>query len=423
MRIGAWTHTIESSQAALDGVPIPPRIQELGWSGPHLPDQPGQSPEAQPACDAAVERWSLRDRLRTIQPGRQQRACGLAPISHVHIGPGWQHGLATCKSVHACPTCSARLRVSRTADVQQCITWWSEEHHGQIAMLTLTVRHAAMHDLRDLRAGLTEAWSAMWKTRQGRILRKSVAHYVRALDVTWGQAHGWHPHIHALLFSEPGALDDGWLAQVTELWADAVQRHLGPEFRPRTDEVGCHLSLNPARAEYLLKLGLEVGIITSKQAKPGRFSPWQIARAAVDEQAAKSSDRTWRNRWKTWVLGMQGARHLSWSRYLRMMADLDPEEDEQLELDLELVRDDRWILSISPGDWSWTFGGWATRQAWSYVRRPSVLLGRSRKGLPETLAYLAQVGLEPRKTVPLDILGRTYTLVVMRRKTDTILRR
>ena len=27
---------------------------------------------------------------------------------------------------------------------------------------------------------------------------------VRALEVTHGRAHGWHPHLHVLLFFEPG---------------------------------------------------------------------------------------------------------------------------------------------------------------------------------------------------------------------------
>lgn len=423
MRIGAWTRDVESSQALLDGVSIPLRLQDLGCAGPHVPEPVAQSPEARPACDDAIDRWSLRDRLRNLQPCRQQRGCGVQPISHVHIGPGWQQGLASCKSVHACPTCSARLRVARTAEVQRCIAWWSEQCHGHVAMLTLTVRHGPAHDLRKLRSGLTEAWSAMWKSRRGRRLRGAVGHYVRALDVTWGVDNGWHPHIHALLFAAPGELDDEWIADLAELWSEAVAAHLGEEFRPRQDAVGCHLSHNPARAEYVLKLGLEVATITSKAAKPGRHSPWQIAQQAVDEQARQTDDRHWRSLWRAWVLGMQGARHLSWSRWLRTAAELEPEETEQLELDLELVKDDAWIVSISSYDWHSTFGGHATRAAWSYLRRPSVLLGRSRKGLPDTLAYLAQIGLEPRRTNPIEISGRTYTVLWMRRRTDTILRR
>lgn len=423
LRVGAWTRDVESGQALLDAVPIPPRIQVLGTTGPHLPDQEAQSPEPRAACDAAVARWSLRDRLRTIQPCRQQRGCGVVPVSHVHVGPGWQRGLASCKSVHACPTCSARLRVSRTAEVQRCIVWWSEECRGQLAMLTLTVRHGPAHDLKHLRAGLTEAWSALWKTRRGRQLRRSVAHFVRALDVTWGADNGWHPHIHALLFYEPGEIDDEWIAELSELWADSVERHMGSEFRPRTDEVGCHITYNPPRAEYLLKLGLEVSLTTSKEGRPGRYGPWELAHNAVTEQADKSPDRHWRTLWRSWVLAMQGARHLSWSRWLRIGADVEPEDPEQLELDLELVQQDGWVLSISARDWAATFGSFSTHAPWSYLRRPSLLLGRSRKGLPDTLAYLAQVGLEPRRTMPLEISGRTYTLVFMRRKVDLLLRR
>jgi hypothetical protein len=418
VRIGAWTRELEADQRSLDGVSIPALIQDLGWSSnPHWPPVEPQSPEPKAAPDAAVNRWSLRDRLRPLQPCGQQRSCGLVPIGHVHVGPGWQHGLATCKSVHSCPVCSGRLRVARTAEVQRCIASWTESH-GSVAMLTLTVRHAAIHDLRRLRSGLTESWSAMWKTREGRELRHRFAHYVRALDVTWGAVNGWHPHIHVLLFVEPGTeLDEDWLASVQAAWAHSVQQHLGGEFRPREDDVGCKLTLDPPRAEYLLKLGLEVSSITTKSAKPGRHGPWEVARNAVDEQSSQATDRSWRRLWQVWALGMRGARHLSWSRYLRAWAELPEQEAEQLELELELVKDDRWILSLTSRDWAWTFGAYLQRGAWSYIRRPSVLLGRTRKSLPETLSYLQQVGLEPKSTTQIEISGRTYVLVTMRRTT------
>ncbi len=419
MRIGAWTRHIESGQRSLDGVSIPPGLQTLKWSGPHVPDVEPQSPEERPACDAAVERWALRDRLRPMQR-KQPRACGVTPIGHVHIGPGWQHGLATCKNVHACPVCSARLRQMRTEDVQRAIVWWTEEQRDtRLAMLTLTIRHARCDDLRKLRAGLTTAWSELWKTREGRELRSHVAHYVRALDVTWGPENGWHPHVHVLLFLEDGAVDDSWLEQVRNAWARAVAAHVGSEFRPREDSIGCHLTMDPPRAEYVLKLGLEVTSITTKAAAEGHFAPWAIAWRAVDEQSSSSSERTWRTLWQTWSNGMNGARHLSWSRQLRRLAKL-PDEPEQLDLDLELVREQGWIVSITARDWSWTYGATLSRAQWSCIRRPSVLLGRSRKSLPETISYLETVGLYVRATRTIVADGRQYVLVEMGRKTDRL---
>jgi hypothetical protein len=422
VRIGAWTRSVESEhQRSLDAVPIGPGMQTLKWSGPHLPESEPQSPEERTAPDAAVERWALRDRLRPLQR-KQQRACGVTPIGHVHIGPGWQHGLATCKNVHSCPVCSARLRQARTEEVQRCIIWWTEEQEQRdtrLAMLTLTVRHAHCDDLRQLRAGLTTAWSELWKTREGRELRARVAHYVRALDVTWGADNGWHPHIHVLLFVEADALDDAWLDQVRNAWARSVAVHLGPEFRPREDQIGCHLTLDPPRAEYLLKLGLEVTSITGKSAHDGHYGPWALAWEAVEEHTVQPLDRPWRALWKTWSRDMNGARHLSWSRALRRLAKL-PDEPEQLELDLELARDQGWIISITAGDWSWTYGATLSRAPWSCIRRPSVLLGRTRKSLPETLDYLAEVGLTPSSTRPITHDGRPYLLVVMKRKTDRI---
>jgi hypothetical protein len=301
--------------------------------------------------------------------------------------------------------------------------WWADDTDHEIAMLTLTIRHAYVHDLRRLRFGLTTCWSELWRTREGRELRERFGHYVRALDITWGPDHGWHPHLHVLLFANRGDLDDTWLDRVRSAWAHMVELYLGREFRPRTDSVGVHLTHDPPRAEYVLKLGLEVGQITSKQAAPGHLTSWQIGQRAVDEQSARTTDRHWRNLWRSWVTGMLGARHLTWSRDVRRLASLPEDHDpEQLALDFELAEDDGWILSITAPDWRAVFGNHSIRRAWTFIRRPSVLLGRTRGGLDKTLDYLRHVGLDVDHVRKLAIDGRPYRIVVMRRRTSHYLK-
>lgn len=419
MRYDAWSRMQEGDQATLGGFDVGGCAQALCQQGPHVAlAKPQPVPQGAKSAQA-LERWKLRDQLRVLQPGRQQRNCGVAPVQHIHVGPGWQRGLATCKSVPNCPVCSARLRAARTEDVQKAITWWTEQQRCRVSMLTLTIRHARIHDLRKLRRGLTECWRELWTGREGRALRRDMAHYVRALDVTWGP-NGWHPHLHVLVLHDEEDLDLDWLNAVRRRWAALVEQRLGRAFRPRTDSVGVHLTVNPPRAEYLLKLGLEVSEITSKTAAPGHYGSWEIARAAVAEANSGTTDTTWRHLWWYWANAMKGARHLTWSKHLRRAIKLSEDERftaEQLELDLELVKEDPWILSLPQRDWLQVFGShWAgTSSEW--MHRPSVLLNKSRQGLEPTLAYLKHCGVELVGIRRVEVDGKTYAILSLRRRT------
>lgn len=419
MRYDAWSHCVEGDQGSLGGFLVGPQTLALKLQGPH---QAQPTPQAIPKgahSRQALERWKLRDQLRPIQPGKQQRCCGVAPVQHVHVGPGWQRGLATCKSVPSCPVCSARLRSARTEDVQKAITWWTEQSRCRVSMLTLTIRHSRFHDLRKLRRGLTECWRQLWMGRDGRRLRQDIAHFIRALDVTWGPC-GWHPHLHVLVLHDEDDLDEDWLAEVRARWASVVQEVLGKACRPRTDKVGVHLKDNPPRAEYLLKLGLEVSEITAKHAAPGHYGPWDIARLAVEEGKRPGADWNWRHLWSYWSRSMRGARHLTWSRHLRKAIQLSEDERfaaEQLELDLELVKDEPWMLSMQAADWLQVMGTqWSATQS-AYMHRPSVLLAKTRQGLEETLAYLKHCGVEPRVVRRVEIEGKQTAIISLRRRT------
>lgn len=419
MRFDAWTQEQEGRQASLGAFPVGPVLQRLNIEGPHqaLPT-PQVVPKGAHSAHALL-RWKLRDQLRPLQPGKQQRQCGVAPVNHIHVGSGWQRGLATCKAVFSCPVCSARLRAARTEDVQKAIRWWTEDQHCRVSMLTLTVRHASVHDLRELRRGLTECWSQLWSGREGQILRKAFPHYIRALDVTWGFLNGWHPHLHVVLFHEDDNIDSDWLSAVRRRWANIVAQVLGPEFRPRTDDIGVHLKHDPPRAEYVLKLGLEVSEITTKQAAPGHYGWPEIAANAVAERRSNDHDRTWRHLWSYWSDAMRGAQHLSWSRHLRKAIKLDEDERftaEQLELDLELIKDDPWMLSVPATDWLQVFGPHWSDAPSGWMHRPSVLLAKSRQGLRETLAYLSHLCLDVAGIRHSEVDGKRYAILTLRRR-------
>jgi hypothetical protein len=410
-RVGRVRH-----QQALDAVSIPSRIQELGTQGPHVVLTDPIVPEGQ-RSERVLDRWRFRDELRHVQPRRLQRSCGVLPCGPVYVGAGWQRGLCSCHSVHSCPVCSARIRHVRATDVDDVVRWWRTEVGGMVGMLTLTVRHALADDLRSLRTGLAACWRALWQCRHGRRLRETVAGYTRAVDVTHGP-NGWHPHSHNLIYchDEPS---QQWLAELRGLWTATVRRVMGPQWAPRSDDVGAHWTPNPPRADYLCKLGLEVSSITTKGAADGHSTVWDVAREAVDEYKRDDMSRYWRGLWREWSEGMVGSRQLTWSRGLRKRAGLGIElAPEQIDLDLELHPDapNDWIATIQPQDWRAVFGVNAPRSGWTERRRPSVLLRRTVRGLDPTLTYLSRVGLVPARTSEIEVRGRKYTLIALRQR-------
>lgn len=412
---------LEGRQRYLGTTPVTEEVARLSsWRSGRLPVS-RESPEfpVGSTSEATVARWRLRDELRHLQPHKRARACGRQPMGPVAIGHGWQRGVVTCANPHSCPVCSGRMRVARAVEVARCVRAWTErDNRGKrrtVGMLTLTVRHGFGDELGELRSGMMRAWRALWKGRAGRELRRAVPHYVRALDLTYGP-HGWHPHIHALFFVDGVELPDEWIERVQELWSNLVARELGESRRPEQSSIGAHWTAQPSQSTYLLKLGLEVGSIATKQAKPGHWNPWQIAGEALKEdrytaQHDASTARVWRGRWKAYVEGMAGARALVWSRHVRALAALGDDDDVDAqergaELEPPEPPERPWVVVVPSGDWSRFVG-----RPWGVA--PSALMSASVKGFGAVLRCLEAAGctVVKREIGAVDALGTVGTRI------------
>jgi hypothetical protein len=145
--------------------------------------------------------------------------------------------------VWACPCCAGRIQSERVEELNQLVARGRADALGTV-MLTLTVRHAFSHDLRETRDGLARAWKRFQQSRVWKRVQKSygVVGFVRAFEVKHGRTAGWHPHIHVLLLvSEWQDAERDLHAELTGLWRAAVVRELGREHEP-DDEHGCHVA-------------------------------------------------------------------------------------------------------------------------------------------------------------------------------------
>ena len=267
-------------------------------------------------------------------------------------------GLQTCGSVWACPCCSERILAGRADELLTAIAT-HEATGGEVLMLTLTMRHRAGQALGDLWDALGEAWrSASSSSRSVRELLRSID-WVRRVEVTHG-AHGWHVHVHALLFvaadTEPQPVGDAmfaaWGKRLVGLGLDAPLAGPGMTIK--------RLDLSNASgevAEYLAKghyeevspdmrraAALELAS-TGKLARGENRTPMQILAEFVAHGLATDGQL-----WREWEAGSKGRRSLTWSRGARDRLVGDEERSDE-ELAQETDGGGDVVALIDPAAW------------------------------------------------------------------------
>lgn len=285
-------------------------------------------------------------------------------------------GLSTCGSVWACPVCASKVAARRQREVAEAVTTW-HRRGGRVAMLTLTMRHHAGQSLADLWDGLAVAWARVtsgraWvreQTEHGSRFARTVltgagagrevvdlrVPFLRAVEVTHGE-HGWHVHIHALLFVNGEASDESMAllrAQMFQRWQGALVKAGLP--RPSWEH-GSHSRLisvgddaGDALGDYFTKAVYGASWETvggqGKTAR-GNRTPFQVL---ADVHALGLADDL--DLWREWELSSHGRRQLTWSPGLRGVLDLGREASDE-----EVVEEDtggELVAVIPPGLWRW----------------------------------------------------------------------
>ena len=338
--------------------PVPPAEgSALGKSAnsvtpPHPPTGTGKPPD--PIRRA---RYRLRDRLRPLAGSARVRECGrarIAPTVQVvtHAGRASLRGISTCGSVWVCPCCQATIQAERAQELGKLVRL-AEERGLLVFMFSLTVRHGLGDELGGAVRGLANAWRRTTRGAPWRRFaeRAAIVGTVRALEVTHGNANGWHPHLHVLVLVRPtvtngaddvhpfeleehgpelrelgeevelGATPDRQLlAWLGRRWQGAVEAELGRAHRPDLVH-GFHCA--PAYAEsYLVKLGLELASSGTKSAHGDSRTPWELAELATkgDEAAARL--------WRDYSEAMFRRKQLTWTRELRELFEIPEVADE-----------------------------------------------------------------------------------------------
>jgi hypothetical protein len=256
----------------------------------------------------------------------RQRNCGAVPLgSQVEIrrkdGGAYYCGVETCGNVWLCPVCSAKIRHRRTDELRAALAAWEAEGHAA-SLVTITVPH----DLSDPLIRLVDAERSAWKKVTAgaawqRLKRRlGIAGHMIALEFTWGEDHGWHPHYHVLLVHE------------RDLEADAiaaVHRHFHSrlaascrDYRLREPDPLHGVRIDPnvsgtATGAYIAKGGEwtpaeEVARGDLKTGRANSRTPFQIL--ADHYQTGDLNDR---HLWREYSRVTRGLAAVRWSRGLR----------------------------------------------------------------------------------------------------------
>jgi hypothetical protein len=231
-----------------------------------------------------------------------------------------------------CPLCGPKIAAERAADIALALS----QHYaagGRVAFVTLTMPHTRAQRLSELLEGLTSSWAAIRQNKTPRrLLAAHAAGWIKRLEVTHG-AHGWHPHLHLLVFLVPGVDVD----QVDELAAAMYGAWSGRLIRRGLGETSPDafswklLDLTAAHeqvAEYAAKAAaLE---LASSGTKMGRRrssrSPLQVLHDFGADGLAED-----RAIWFEYVEAMYRRRAIEWSQGLRdrLIGDIAELTDEQ----------------------------------------------------------------------------------------------
>lgn len=256
------------------------------------------------------------------------------------------HGVTTCKSVWACPVCSAKICAVRQAELSTGMKNWVEQG-GYVFLMTLTFPHDSAMPLADTLPKFTKA-KAYFKNSKTykRILHKGQRKgSVTSLEVTLGEQNGWHPHQHDLVFCKPDTfgqtkevsskLSSVEIDELKSAWYAALLKAGLCEQHQVSDVLAHGLDVRGGQyaAEYIAKFGKdqkwglsrEVTMHASKVGTDNKGAhPFQLL------AWANNGDGLARAQFLEYVEAFEGKRMLSWSKGLKKeLTGLDDTSDEE----------------------------------------------------------------------------------------------
>lgn len=285
-------------------------------------------------------------------------------------GKIFMKGQFICSSVWTCPVCSKSITEGRKDDIQKAfishrvqgggvyrieenkIITDNETNNG-IYMFTLTIPHYKKDNLKELMLNIRNAVKYF---KESRAYTKALKEYgyigeIRALEVTWCEENGWHPHFHSVFFFNQllTDLDIQYLKNtLLPVWQNACVK-AGLKKPNKTH--GLDIQDGSQALNYVNKWGIENELAkwTSKRGKNGSISPFQILDLYNETNIQEKKDFL-RALFNEYAEAFHGFRQLYWSPKLKAHFGINEKSDEEL-TEEKVTKEDIFLGSISLEEW------------------------------------------------------------------------
>ncbi len=299
-------------------------------------------------------------------------------------------GLEVCGSLYACPVCAPKIAEIRAVEIRNAVTQWVKEG-GICLFITLTFPHYASDSMKSSITALKDALVRFRNNRAYRAIRANLGYtgLIRAVEVTWGEANGSHPHVHEIWFVRPvawfipelvgrnteqfttgllAALFDTYLKpDLFKQWESAV---VASGMRAPSYERGMVIKVAETEeqllariAEYLSKSGIEKpawGVddeltkLHSKRGMPDRFTPFDFLRQQYNVELTKAEKYRFRCLFAEYVAAFKGTAKIYWTNGLKAKFAIDDVTDEQIAE--EQIEAADMLYEIPPPVWVYVIG-------------------------------------------------------------------
>lgn len=250
---------------------------------------------------------------------------------HQETHRAFYSGLLVCGRVWNCPVCAAKITERRRKELEHAFSV-HRAYGGHIALLTLTFSHKKNDSLIDILNLFTKATESFFRGNQFDLLRKSMGMIgrVKALEVTYSDSNGFHPHTHIALFYENEIDLKIYEEKMYKLWKNSCKKQGLKVNRNH----GLRLDNGEKANDYIAKFGKESvkwGIeqeLTKAHVKKGRngsMTPFDFLR-----EYAESENTRYLFLFKEYSDVFKGKKQLHWSRGLKARFSIKELEDEQL---------------------------------------------------------------------------------------------
>lgn len=179
-------------------------------------------------------------------------------------------GLMFCGSVWHCPVCGAKIAERRSHELREAFDEGVKQGYN-ISHITFTFPHQRTDSLQQNLSSFLDAFKRFWDSAPMRRFKEDygLMGRIRALETTWSEKNGFHPHIHLITFTEK-KFDhlDAIKEQLLKVWNDKLVRcGLNP-----ANHHGINIQNGDKAGEYINKFADD-----SKLTKSGSEVTWDMA--------------------------------------------------------------------------------------------------------------------------------------------------